>query len=314
MVTLGQPEELTVPRPGTPKPYLLYGAWVVATLIAFAGPLQSVVRVAMENDDASHVVLIPFISALLVYLQRERIFARLSRDFIVSVSEAVLGIILTAVTALRFGSWDASTVLAAYVLALVLLWIAGFAFCFGEHAVRAARFPLSFLVLTVPVPKFALSHVVHALQSGSAAIVSLIFEVTRTPFLRDGFLFEMGRINIEIAEECSGIRSSMAVLILALLAAHFYLRSPLKRAFFVACSLLVMIVKNGIRIATLTLLSLYVNPSFLFGRLHRDGGIVFFLIGMALLFPVLWALQRGEKSTVSSQMDRIPLNRHSESD
>jgi exosortase/archaeosortase family protein len=55
-----------------------------------------------------------------------------------------------------------------------------------------------------------------------------------------------------------------------------------------------MILKNGIRIATLTLLSIYVDPGFLRGRLHRDGGIVFFLLGLLLLYPVLLFLQHGE--------------------
>jgi exosortase/archaeosortase family protein len=55
-----------------------------------------------------------------------------------------------------------------------------------------------------------------------------------------------------------------------------------------------MILKNGIRIVTLSLLAVYVDPSFLFGKLHHDGGIVFFLLGLLLLLPVLLLLQRGE--------------------
>jgi hypothetical protein len=39
---------------------------------------------------------------------------------------------------------------------------------------------------------------------------------------------------------------------------------------------------------------MYVDPGFLTGRLHHQGGIVFFLIGLLLLLPVLWFLQRGE--------------------
>ena len=58
--------------------------------------------------------------------------------------------------------------------------------------------------------------------------------------------------------------------------------------------MLVMIVKNGIRIVTLTLLAMYVDPSFLFGKLHRQGGIVFFLLGLLLLVPIYLALQVGE--------------------
>jgi exosortase/archaeosortase family protein len=53
-------------------------------------------------------------------------------------------------------------------------------------------------------------------------------------------------------------------------------------------------IKNGIRIATLTLLAVYVDPSFLTGKLHHDGGVVFFLLGLLFLLPVLLLLQRSE--------------------
>jgi exosortase/archaeosortase family protein len=56
-----------------------------------------------------------------------------------------------------------------------------------------------------------------------------------------------------------------------------------------------MLLKNGIRIAALTLLANYVNPAFLTGSLHHQGGVVFFLIGLALLIPVYWVLRKGEK-------------------
>ena len=61
-----------------------------------------------------------------------------------------------------------------------------------------------------------------------------------------------------------------------------------------------MIIKNGIRIATLTLLGNYVDPDFLYGKLHRRGGIVFFLIGLGLLIPVYQLLRRGESMATAA--------------
>ncbi|HKD14266.1 MAG TPA: hypothetical protein VKE71_06920, partial [Candidatus Angelobacter sp.] len=57
-------------------------------------------------------------------------------------------------------------------------------------------------------------------------------------------------------------------------------------------------------IASLTLLANYVDPNFLFGKLHRRGGVVFFLIGLVLLLPVYWFLRKGELSsaTMPAQM------------
>jgi len=86
----------------------------------------------------------------------------------------------------------------------------------------------------------------------------------------------------------------MALLILALLVAHFRLKRFGNKVLFVVFGLFMMILKNGIRIATLTLLAVYADPSFLYGRLHHEGGIVFFVLALLLLLPVLFLLQRWE--------------------
>jgi exosortase len=172
--------------------------------------------------------------------------------------------------------------------------VSGFAFLFGKAALRAAHFPFLFLLLMIPIPTFVLDRIIFLLQEGSAWITGAFFDLFHIPALREGFIFHLARINIEVAKECSGIRSSMALLILALLVAHFRLKHFWNKALFVASGLFMMILKNGIRIATVTLLAVYVDPSFLSGRLHHEGGIVFFVLALLLLLPVLALLQHWE--------------------
>ena len=62
-----------------------------------------------------------------------------------------------------------------------------------------------------------------------------------------------------------------------------------------------LIIKNGLRIVTLSLLTLYVDPGTLTGSLHRQGGVAFFLLTMALLAPVLWFLQNSERRRASGE-------------
>jgi len=38
-----------------------------------------------------------------------------------------------------------------------------------------------------------------------------------------------------------------------------------------------------------------VNPNFMYGDLHRDGGFVFFLLALAMLWPLMVLLQRSER-------------------
>ena len=73
------------------------------------------------------------------------------------------------------------------------------------------------------------------------------------------------------------------------------MESSWARALLLLAALPVLVIKNGIRISTLTILAVRVDPEFLFGRLHREGGFIFFAIGLLILWPVLRALQRMEQ-------------------
>ena len=91
------------------------------------------------------------------------------------------------------------------------------------------------------------------------------------------------------------ILRAIALLITTLLAGHLFLRSGWGKAALMLAALPLLVVKNGIRIVTLSLLSIYVDPSFLTGRLHQEGGIVFFLLALVILSPVLLWLQKSER-------------------
>src|SRR6266849_6098794 len=251
------------PNAAVTNRWLLFACWIVLSSLLFRTPLVALVRMSLSNDDASYLALIPFICAWL---------------------------------ALRFagGTPSIGLQLSGYILSLVLVWVAGFALLFGKNATKAGYFPLLFLFLMIPLPNFLLDQVIRLLQAGSAWITGAFFDLFGVPALREGLVFHLARVNIEVAKECSGIRSSMALLILALLVAHFRLRDFGNKTLFVASGLFMMILKNGIRIATLTLLALYVDPGFLDGRLHHEGGIVFFVLALLLLLPVLSLLQHWE--------------------
>ena len=280
------------------KRWLLFSVWIVVSSVLFAKPLIALVRLSLTNDNASHLILIPFLTAGLLFIERRTIFNNLSFHagggsfFFLSVIVAI-GVRLAGdklIPDLR---------LTGNVVAVILLWIAGFAFSFGKAAIKSAHFSLLFLFLTVPLPNSLLERVISLLQSGSAEIADVLFNLTGVPVLREGLVFHLPGVNIEVARECSGIRSTMALFILALPVVHYGLHSLWKKLFFLTCAFFMMVLKNGIRIVTLSLLAVYVDPNFLFGTLHRDGGIVFFLLGLLLLLPVLLLLQRGESPALA---------------
>jgi len=279
--------------------WVWFGDWIFLSALFFVRPLTLLVRLSMTNDDISYVILIPFLSAWILFIERRKIFLDLSTDKELGGGILILGVFTVVASQLMGGVSLAGLQLSGYILSLVLFWLAGFAFFFGRAAAKAAHFSLMFLFLMVPPPKILLDRVVYLLQVGSTWVTEALFDLLHVPALREGFVFHLARVDIEVAKECSGIRSSMALLILALLATHFALKSFWKKALFLACGLFMMILKNGIRIATLTLLAMYVDPGFLYGRLHHRGGVAFFLIGLVLLLPVLVLLQRSEDKVAS---------------
>jgi exosortase len=279
------------------KPWFTYALFVVASLALFWRPATALVQLALTDQDASHILLIPLISGWLIFSARKSL-SPVDKFQFSEASIFLLPAISLVVLCTRRSALSPSTRLAACTLALILVLTGGFVGIWGRSQLQKLWFPFAFLLFAVPLPDFLLARVIYLLQAGSAAITGAMFDLTGVPALREGFIFHLPRVSIEIAQECSGIRSSMALLILAVLVSHFAFRPFWKKAVFVCAGLVMMIVKNGIRISTLTLLAIYVDPGFLFGKLHRQGGFLFFLLGLALLLPIFWLLRRGEREPV----------------
>ena len=283
--------------PASNARWLFFGLWAAALSLLFWKPLFGVFQLAMRDDTYSYILLIPFMFAWLLYSERKQPLLAAGISIWPSLILLVPGILLAFFPS-RCNSCSPTSNLSLYSGSLVLLLIAGFILILGHLKARASAFSLSFLIFAIPIPDYLLGRIIYWLQAGSAAVASVLFDLSGAPVLREGFVFRLPKISIEVAQECSGIRSSMALLILALILAHFAFRPLWKKLAFVVAGLCMMLIKNGVRIVSLTLLANYVDPNFLYGSLHHKGGIVFFLIGLALLVPVFWFLRKGEPSAV----------------
>jgi exosortase len=280
------------------QPHFYFLLFVLGSICVCWKPLETLIEFSLSHDYGSHVLLIAPTSAYLIYTKRRSIFARARIDFRAGVSLLVPGAILwwTAHIYLRAGV----NYLSVAILALIVLWISAFILCYGTHAFRAARFPLLFLVLMIPVPDFLLGKIILFLQTGSAAVAYWLFRIVDVPVLQEGFVFSLPNLKIEVARECSGIRSSLALLITTLLVGEFVLCSFWRKSLLVFSAVPILIFKNGLRIATIALLSVYVDPRFIHGWLHTAGGVVFYALGLLSLFPILLLLKRGEAKSSSA--------------
>jgi exosortase len=184
---------------------------------------------------------------------------------------------------------------------IAMMWIGAFILFFGMQSFRRLLFPLMCLFLMVPIPERLVNAAVVILQQGSAEGVAILFSLTGTPYQREGLTFILPRTTIEIAPQCSSIRSSLALFISCLLAGHLILRTTSRKLILVLVAIPMAMVKNVIRIVTLSLLAIHVDMGYLAGSdLHRRGGIIFFVLTLLLIWPVLWVLRKTEKNATDS--------------
>jgi len=257
-------------------------------------------RLVLENGTFSAAPLIPMVSAFLIYTDRRAIFSRVSFGWIPGAAMIVPGLVFIDLVRLNVWKLSGANQCALLIFGILLVWAGAFGLFFGTNAARAARFPLLFLIFAVPIPEPFLSKITELLQAGSAEVAEWFFKLGGIPYFRKDFVFALPGVTIRVADECSGIRSSLALLITTVLAAHLFLRSTWRKLLLCAVVIPLAVLKNGLRIMTLSVLSIYVNPGFLYGNLHRRGGIVFFAIALVPLVFLLAFLQRGERPRTSA--------------
>jgi len=274
---------------------LWYLVFTSCWLLFFGRYLEALIKLSLGDSRYSHLILIPVMSMALVYLQRRAIFSRPTYCLSLSWPLVAGGAALFYFSQTRWSTLNSNDRLSVVVLSIILMSTAGFLLCFGVESFRAALFPFLFLLLMIPIPTVALDNIVLALQKGSALMSFALFKLLGVPVFWQRFKFLLPGVEVEIAKECSGIRSSLALFITSILAGHVLLESAWRKVFFSLFTIPVVIFKNAVRIVTISCLGVYVDPAFLHGRLHHYGGLPFSLVSLAILLPLLMMLQKGER-------------------
>jgi exosortase len=275
--------------------HVLFLCGCVVSLTVFRTPLEALARLAFNDDRYTFTLAVPVASLALVWLRRGKVFIDARYAPGAGLTFLLAGLALFVTTTLS-SYVRAEDILSVRIFALLLVWLGAFIFCYGAQAAQAAMFPLVFLLLTIPIPVGLMDHVVVVLQRGSAEMTYRLFKLTGIPVFREGvFKFSLPGVTIEVADECSGIRSSLSMFMGSIVTGYLILRSSWSRASFAFLTIPIVILKNAVRIVTLSWLGVYVDSGFLHGRLHRYSGLPFSLLALVLLAPVLLLLVRTER-------------------
>jgi exosortase len=290
---------------------LLFTLSVLFVISIMAGPLSALMNYALnrENTHASQIVLIPFISAALIYMNRKNVFRSVRYSVVPAAVLLIAGLLLLIAGKTVGAGLEENDHLSLMAASVVFLWLGCFLLFYGTTAFRTAIFPLLFLAFFIPIPTAVLDTTITILQRGSAEMAFVILKLSGTPVLREStYVIRMPDLLIQVAPECSGIRSGISLLMSGLLAGHLFLRSTWRRVALVIAAIPVLLFKNALRIATLSFLAVHVDHRILTSQLHREGGIPFFVLGLLLLYPVLVILIKSEnKKNGAAQEPSGPL-------
>lgn len=289
-----------VPQRGWPerRQRVAFTVTLLILLLAFALPLIDLVRFAWDSSLYSHIPLVPFVALYLVWLDRAKLPGIGPRATAATVVCAVLAAVaLAAYVAIRVSGVALSpeSLLAAPTAALLLLVAGATGWFLGRNRLRALAFPLSFLVFMVPLPESWLSSIETVLQHGSAAVAGALFRIGQIAVFYQDLTFQLPGVSLHVAPECSGIHSSLALLMVSLLAGHVFLRSRLHAAILAGAVFPLALLRNGFRIYTVGALCVKDGPAMIESPIHRQGGPLFFAASLIPFFLLLWVLMRRER-------------------
>jgi len=274
--------------------------FLIAAILAlcFGKPLYDLLRLAANSDLYSYIPLIPMISAYLIWSQRKNLprFSEptdtLAAFFFAGGVAAIAGYLLAA----RFSSLAYEDCLTLLILGFLLFFTSACCLFLGKEILRAIAFPISLLIFIIPLPEFFRHWTEMFLQHGSAAVAGGLFKLSGTPFFQDGLVFQLPGINLEVAPECSGIHSTLALLITSLVASHLFLRSPWKRATLCLAVIPLALLRNGFRVFVIGQLCVHVGPEMINSPIHHHGGPIFFILSLIPFFLLLIFLRKSERA------------------
>jgi exosortase len=284
------------------KPLLL----VAAVAFAYWGVLARLGRFWWEDENYSHGLLIPFVIAYILWAEREGL-ARLEKRPRLFWGAA-------AVTAALLMLWvgTAGAELFTQRASLVLLLAGLVTYFWGWRVLRALGVPLLLLALAVPVPSIVFNKVAFPLQLFASRCAVWAMRLFSIPVLREGNVIELYPLGstttkrLEVVEACSGIRSLMTLVTLAVVFAYFTTPSGddgqggrrlarfrvLRAGLLVLAAVPIAIVTNAARVSGTGVLARFYGTQVADGFFHEFSGWVIYVVAFLLLFGCGWLLDR----------------------
>jgi exosortase len=276
------PEPIAVRQPNPDAGRVLAAAGVLVAGFGwlYAPVLVQLARAWSIDPNYSHGIIVAPLAAYFAHGRRE-VLARLS----VRPAPA-LGIPLLAVGLALLLAGVRGSELFLQRLSMLPVIAGLIALVWGRPHLNAVWFPVAFLILMIPLPAVVFNQVTFPLQLVASRFGETVLDAAGVPALREGNVILLPYTSLEVVEACSGIRSLVSLLTVAITFAYLQqMRAPLA-VLVVASTIPLAIVMNGLRVAGTGIAAHHWGPGVAEGFLHTFSGWLVFAVTCAALLGV----------------------------
>jgi exosortase len=299
-------------------------AIVAALAFVYFGALAKLGRDWWSDENYSHGLLIPFIIGYIIWRER----SRLQRAPVKPSWWGALGVVLSLV-ALWMGTAGAELFMQRVSLVVMLASIV--VYFWGFSWLRLVSVPLFLLVLAIPIPQIIFNKIAFPLQLFASRCAVSAMAMLNIPVLRQGNIIELMPLGaketkkLAVVEACSGIRSLMTLVTLAVVYAYFTTpKSPgtnptvnshtristiIRSLILVAAAVPIAILTNALRVSGTGVLAHHYGTQIADGFFHSFSGWVIYVVAALMLFATGWGLDRIMKLGFTSRRSTTQAQR-----
>jgi len=256
--------------------------WQIAFLVLLVGWLYASIlfhlgKQWVSDDNFSHGFFVPAFSLFVLWQDRALIASRARQS-----SFWGLPIIVLALLVLVVGVLGAELFLSRVSLLLLIAGLVIF-FC-GWNFFRGVLFPWAVLILMIPIPVIVFTEITFPLQILASKVAAFLLPLAGVPVLREGNVIYLPAMALEVAEACSGIRSLLSLVTLAIIYGYLVEKRIWVRIALAAASVPIAVAANSLRIVGTGLLVQYWDPDKAEGFFHTFSGWLVFVVSLVMLF------------------------------
>jgi len=259
---------------------LLKLAIILACLtILYFRVMQGLVSDWLHLPDFSHGFLIPIVSFYFVYERRKTLSALRP-----SSSWTGLGLIIIGILLLLLGNLATEYFTMRFSMLMVFGGI--ILFLLGKEFFKILLFPLIFLIFMIPIPSILMDRITFPMQLFASKVAAITLYLIGIPVLREGNVMLLANTSLEVAEACSGIRSLISLLALAVVFAYVSQKVTWKRILLVLSTFPIAIIANAARVSGTGILAHHYGDKVAQGFFHGFSGWILFVVAFVCLFVV----------------------------